>query len=86
MQWRLIAHRRQAGRNTYAQCCGSSLYSLELEVAKATAEFERARGGRTGRTDDVPVCAPGYVSALYEAAVLRDVSVWDVGVELRLSE
>lgn len=30
--------------------------------------------------------APGYVSALYEAAVLRDVSVWDVGVELRLSE
>jgi SAM-dependent methyltransferase len=26
--------------------------------------------------------APGYVSALYEAAGLRDVSEWDVGVEL----
>jgi hypothetical protein len=26
--------------------------------------------------------APGYVSALYEAAVLRDVAGWDVGVEL----
>jgi hypothetical protein len=26
--------------------------------------------------------APGYVSALYEAAGLRDVAEWDVGVEL----
>jgi hypothetical protein len=26
--------------------------------------------------------APGYVSALYEAAGLRDVVEWDVGVEL----
>lgn len=26
--------------------------------------------------------APGYVSALYEAASLRDVAEWDVGVEL----
>ena len=26
--------------------------------------------------------APGYVSALYEVAGLRDVAEWDVGVEL----
>jgi hypothetical protein len=26
--------------------------------------------------------APGYVSALYEAAGLRDIAEWDVGVEL----
>ena len=28
------------------------------------------------------IAAPGYVSALYEAAGLREVAEWDVGVEL----
>jgi hypothetical protein len=35
-----------------------------------------------GRPGMFRCAAPGYVSALYEAAGLRDVAEWDVGVEL----
>ena len=42
----------------------------------------RAGITRPGRAEYVPVRCPGYVSALYEAAGLRDVAEWNVDVEL----
>ena len=46
----------------------------------------RDRGGAgatgPGRAGMFRCAAPGYVSALYQAAGLRDVAEWDVGVEL----
>src|SRR5436305_321354 len=73
---------RSGARSSWSSWAQSGAAIIEhLDIADDQHHLDTA-ACRPGRAKYVPVRCPGYVSALYEAAGLRDVAEWNVGVEL----